>query len=148
MKIEIDQSGRIEFTGTDTVLAYSDGKQFSILIPSIVKREIVRKLRIKKKVGKTFFIKLFSICIFLLIKDVIHKLDEIIIDIEFERREKDIKNILMDYIRKIYPNFDKRKILFQRIGKRSNAHKVAVEVFRNKRVEGRVIKREEIEELL
>jgi hypothetical protein len=37
MKIEVDQSGRIEFRGTDTILAYSNDEQYAILIPSIVK---------------------------------------------------------------------------------------------------------------
>lgn len=148
MHIEIDQSGRIEFTGTDTVLAYSNNEQYAILIPSIVKREIVRNYRRKYKSSKIFFTKLFAACVFLLIKNAIKNFDEIIVDVEYWGREKEIKNILINYIRKIYPNFDKHLILFRRITKKSNAHKVAISVFRNNRAEDRVIKIEELEELL
>lgn len=38
MQIEIDQSGKIEDTRKDTVLAFSNGKNYSILIPAEVKR--------------------------------------------------------------------------------------------------------------
>jgi len=147
MRVEIDQSGRIEFTGTDTVLAYSDDKQYAILIPSIVKREIVRKYR-KTVKAKIFFLKLFSVCLFLLIKNDLNKLDEIVIDIEFEGREKDIKNMLLNHIRKIDPKFPKHKILFRRITKESRAHKLALSVFRDAVKENKVITTKEIEELL
>jgi hypothetical protein len=84
----------------------------------------------------------------LLIKDILSKLEEVVIDIEFEGKENVIKDILMNYIRKTHPKFSKRNILFRRIGKKSDAHKVAVTVFRDKRAEDRIIRREEIEELL
>lgn len=148
MRIEIDQSGKIEQTGTDTILAYSNGKQFAILIPSIVKREIVWKYRQQRKVNKIFFLKLFSTCIFLLIKDIINKLEEIVIDVEYEGNEGTIKNVLLNHIRKTKPNFDKNIILFRRVGKASNAHKVAIGVFKNERREDKIIRENEIEELL
>jgi hypothetical protein len=105
MRVEIDQSGRIEFTGTDTILAYSDDKQYAI------------------------------------------QLDEIVINIKFEGREKDVKNMLLDYIRKIDPKFPKHKILFRRITKESRAHKLALSVFRDVVKENKVITTKEIEEM-
>lgn len=148
MRIEVDQSGKIENTSTDTILAYSNDRQYTILIPSIVKREIVRKYRAQKKVNKMFFLKLFSVCVFLLIKNVVKKLDKVVIDIEFESRDNDIKYILLGRVQRIEPSFDKRKIIFQRIGKKSKAHEVALKVFRNQIIENRVIKTKEIEEFM
>lgn len=148
MRIEIDQSGKIEFTGSDTVLAYSNQKQFSILIPSVVKRELIRKYRQRGKVNKIFFLKLFCAGLFLLVKEVFPRIEEIVIDVEYEGNESRIKNILLNHIRKTSPNFDENKIVFRRIGKKSNAHKIAIDVFRENRKEGKMVKAEDLEELL
>lgn len=148
MRIEIDQSGRIEFSASDTVLAYSNQRQFTILIPSIVKRELIRKYREKGKVTKIFFLKLFCAAVFLLVKEILPKVEEIAIDIEYEGNESKIKNILLNHIRKTFPIFDGNKIVFRRIGKKSNAHEIAIGVFRENRKENRIIKLEELEGLL
>ena len=79
MKIEIDQSGKIENTSKDTVIAFSDGIRKAIRISSNDKREIQAIFR---RIGKPriFIYKLFAILIFLLIRDHLKELDEVVID--------------------------------------------------------------------
>ncbi|MCG2700747.1 hypothetical protein L6267_01100 [Candidatus Parcubacteria bacterium] len=66
MKIEIDQSGKIENTGKDTIIAFSNGSFGSISISAKDKREIQRIFR---KIGKprVFVYRVFAVLIFLLI---------------------------------------------------------------------------------
>jgi hypothetical protein len=43
--VEVDQSGRVESTDVDTVLAFSNGITASILIPAVEKREYLKRMR-------------------------------------------------------------------------------------------------------
>jgi hypothetical protein len=45
LDIEVDQSGKIEDTRVDTVIAFSNGLSGTILIPAVVKRVCIRALR-------------------------------------------------------------------------------------------------------
>ena len=70
-RIEIDQSIKIDDTKGDTILAYSNDSYYSILIPSVVKREVFRELYPKQKNKVIFKIKLFCSGLSYLLKDVI-----------------------------------------------------------------------------
>lgn len=56
MYVEIDQSGRIEDTRVNTVLALSDEISFSLLILAVDKRECVRRMRERGETGKTLYL--------------------------------------------------------------------------------------------
>ena len=90
--VEVDQSGKIEFTSEDTVLAFSNGKQFSLLVPATVKRECVQQLRQVGLSGDTLYIQLFATCLFFLLKGHLNNLARIIIDIEYSGKEAQIKD--------------------------------------------------------
>ncbi|OQY22772.1 MAG: hypothetical protein B6I35_05345 [Anaerolineaceae bacterium 4572_32.2] len=45
MRVEVDQSGKMEVLRVDTALALSNGITASILIPAAVKREVYRQLK-------------------------------------------------------------------------------------------------------
>ena len=73
MIIEIDQSGKIENTSKNTVIAFSNEIFGSILVKAKDKREIQKIFR---KIGKPriFVYRLFAILIFLLIKNHLKKI--------------------------------------------------------------------------
>ena len=76
MKVEIDQSGKIGDTKVPTVLAFSNGKRSAILIPATVKRECLLSLREQGIAGKTIYMKLFAVGLYLLLKDHIHRFSQ------------------------------------------------------------------------
>jgi len=124
MKIEIDQSGKIENTNKNTIIAFCDSKFKSIFISAKEKREIQKFFR---RIGKSrvFIYKVFAILVFLLIKNNLKEIDKIIIDEEYPGKNSLIKNFLLQEIRKIKPGFAKENIIFQKIGKKSRAHFLA-----------------------
>ncbi|HEX9722115.1 MAG TPA: hypothetical protein VGA53_02520 [Candidatus Paceibacterota bacterium] len=67
MRIEIDQSGKIENTSKDTIIAFSNGIRKAIRISSVDKREIQAIFRRTGK-PRIFVYKFFSILVFLLIE--------------------------------------------------------------------------------
>ncbi|TSC92129.1 MAG: Uncharacterized protein CEN91_563 [Candidatus Berkelbacteria bacterium Licking1014_85] len=130
MRIEIDQSGRIEETQRNTVLAYSNGKNYAIKISSRTKRRLQDIFR-QIGVPRTFVYNIFISAIFLLIEKDIKNIDHITIDNEYPGYEKVIARILT----KILNSKDIKRqpiISFGLIGKKSKAHKKAIKVYRNK----------------
>src|SRR3989339_678866 len=131
MQVYIDQSGKVADTQIITILAFSNSITYSILISTIVKRKIVKILS-KLQNKKQLYIKLFSILIFLLIKKYYKKLNSIIIDKEYWGKENEIKIHLINLF-KLSKIFIKPEIIhFTQIGKKSNAHNVAITAFRKK----------------
>jgi hypothetical protein len=142
MKIEIDQSGRIEETNRDTVLAFSNGKSHSVRISGRTKRKIQEQFR---QIGepKVFMISTFITVTYLLIKDYLNDLHEIVIDVEYPGHEATIIKVLkaMANANKINNNPD---IYFGLIGKHSKAHIKALAAFKKKQKVDSVISYEEI----
>lgn len=145
-KIEIDQSGRIEETNRDTILAYSDGKAYSIKISSKIKRQILEQFRFIGK-PKLFTVRTFSAAIFLLLKDNNIKNHEIIIDIEYPGKHALILDILREYFDKYDRNISDFNFNFKSIGKKSRAHNLAISIFRKKQKPDKVIKYSELKKL-
>lgn len=128
--VEVDQSGKIERTRVNTVLAFSDGREYSILILAVEKRECIRKLRQWRENDRMFYLKLFVAALFLLLKDYLDQLDVITIDMEYPGKEAEIRAMLLRHIWKVKHAFTKEQIVFQRIGKKSPAHRKALAVYR------------------
>lgn len=131
MNIEIDQSGKIENTNRNTIVAFSNSISKSVLISGKDKREIQDIFR---KAGKprVFVYRLFAILIFILIKKHIKQIDQMVIDLEYPGKSNLIKNYLFQEIRKEEKEFPKENIIFRRIGKKSNAHNKAYLTFKKK----------------
>ena len=132
MTIEIDQSGKIENTSKDTIIAFSNSKFKSIFIKARDKREVQKIFR-KINKPRIFIYRTFAVLIFLLIKNYLEKINQIIIDEEYPGWGFQIKDYLLAEIRKIKPNFDKNNISFNQIGKKSKAHLIAYETTIGKR---------------
>ena len=144
MKIEIDQSGKMEDTSKDTVLAFSNHEHYAILVDRRVKQNIYSKIK-KRKILQ---IRLFVIGIYILLKDQLYNKALIIVDEEYQGNEVLIKGLLLDLIRKDLPNFDHNIIRFERVSKASNAHKLALSIFRKKLKPNKSITEKEIIKLL
>ena len=145
MRIEVDMSGKIEQTDVDTVVAFRNDEQYSVLIKKKVKVDILTDYRNKYK---DIHYRLFAVLIFYCIRNYLHKIQLILIDIEYERREEDIKRNLLRIIWKKHSHFDKKIINFSRIGKKSHAHKLAYQTFIGKLSPNKIITKNEVKILI
>jgi len=120
MKIEIDQSGKIEKTSKHTYLALSNSEHFVLKISSTEKKKIQNYFR---NIGKPriFIYATFASLLAILFKNIKHKSNQIIIDIEYPGKNQLIK----DLIKNINSNFPIDDIHFHLIGKKSRAHFLA-----------------------
>ena len=145
MRIEVDQSGKIEQLNKDTYIALSNHLQYCIKLPKKIKQEIIyeNKTKIKQIIQK-----LFSICLFYCLKDYLDKAELIILDIEYPGWEPFIKRELVNIIKNDYHSFDRDIIIFDLITKNSKAHKVALKSFREEEKPNKILSKEDIEKWL
>jgi hypothetical protein len=148
MQIEVDQSGKIENTSVPTVLAFSNGTSYTILIPARVKRQLILYLRKKYHALRIPYMKIFTTCLALLITPHINRITTIIIDTEYPGHDGTIKSILLNHIRRNIHDFSKHHIVFNQIGKHSPAHLKAYNIYTSKSKPSRVITLKELKELL
>ncbi|MBC8450229.1 MAG: hypothetical protein H8D78_21055 [Chloroflexi bacterium] len=137
--VEIDQSGKMDNLAKDTVLAFSNDIQHAIRIPAAAKRNLVQYLRQKGKSRTRAAILLFSAALFLLLRDALERIDRIVIDVEYEGYEDEIKGWLLSRIYQVDSGFDKARVRFQRVGKKSPAHRRALAVFRGQEPPDQVV---------
>jgi hypothetical protein len=144
--VEVDQSGKVEFTGEDTVLAFSDGVQFeySMLIPAVVKRECVRLLRGGGFGGPLLYPQLFAVGLYFLLRNHVNNLVRITIDLEYFGRDDDIKAHLLNLLKRSNFEIDPDALQFGQVGKQSGAHKLALATLRKKRQPDLILTKEEI----
>lgn len=128
---EIDQSGKLEQLDTDTIVAFSNGKHEAICIKAGVKRKIIQHLRQTLIPHKDLYPIFFAITIFILIKSQSPRIT-LKIDEEYTGKENIIKETLEKLLMKQFRRKWQGIIKFGRIGKHSNAHKLAWENHRNK----------------
>jgi hypothetical protein len=146
--IQVDQSGKIERTQRNTVLALANEMEYAVLFLAVEKRESVTRLRQKGESGKTLYLKLFAAALFLLLEDHVDQLDEVVIDQEYPGKESQIRELLLNHIWKVSPSFSRERIVFGQIGKKSPAHRKALAVYRGQAQADRKIRARDILRLL
>jgi len=131
MRIEIDQSGKVEDTSRKTVVAYADSndKTKSVLVSARTKRKIQEIYRTMGK-SKLFIYNTFSILLFFLTKEN-KKSDLIVVDLEYPGKDKIILDMLNE-IREVH-KLSQLNVRFERIGNKPKAHYAANKVFNNKK---------------
>lgn len=139
VEIEIDQSIKIEQSQQATTLAFANGEARVIVVPARVKQVAIRRLRRVGLTGSRATLWLFSAAIFLLIRDHLPKITRIIIDIEYQGHEADVRLILLNFIRYQYPQYPARTIVFQQVGKKSPAHALAFKAHKGRVAAGQVV---------
>ena len=118
MKIEIDQSGKIEHTSRPTVVAFSN-KESNVLVILAKDKKAVQKYFRKIGKPKLFIYFTFMVLVYYLIENHLKKYDQIIIDREYPGYEKLISRTLKQWIK------DSIAVTIAQIGKKSRAHDLA-----------------------
>jgi hypothetical protein len=133
MQAEVDQSGRIEETNKDTVLALANGIHYSIRISAKSKRLCLNELsRRRGRRKKVLYILVFATMLYLLLKRKIRNLSSVVVDKGFPGHGPAIKTHVMNLFRRRGKNISPDLISFHQIGKKSPAHDLAIKVYRGK----------------
>ncbi len=143
MRVEIDQSGRVEDLSTNTVVAFSNRSQVAIFIGAGEKRIVVKFLKGSVIFSSDFAPTFFSLLIFLLVQDCKEK--SFLIDEEYTGKNSVIEELLVELFK-----FKRRKaptIRFGRIGKKSPAHWLAWNIHR-KRIRDKTLRKISAREVL
>ncbi len=123
MKVEIDQSGKLEQLDTLTVIAYANGKSGAIQITAATKRGLIQKIRRilipRDEIGAV----LFAVLIFIMIKDLPGNVT-LMIDEEYTGKNRIIQEILLRLLERKFKSWN-GNIEFGNIGKHSPAHLLA-----------------------
>lgn len=145
MAYQIDQSGKIEQTNRQTVVALANGKKKTIKITSVEKQKLIKTILELDKPKKKYVHKIFGALLFLLLKDEGIK-ESIMVDKEYYGHEPDIKNILLQLFEKY--QLKSPEIDFGLVGKKSPAHDSGIRVFRKEDKAVLVVKAKDILEVL
>ena len=136
MRIEIDQSGKLEHTHKPTIVGFSNSTNKTLIILATEKQKLQKFFR-KRAKGKQYIYTTFAILIFLLIKNE-RKISEIFIDREYPGQEALIKGYLLGFLRKTKLKIDKKSINFTEIGKAAKIHGIVWKAYQSKKADHKV----------
>jgi len=131
VKIEVDQSIKIEQTSHSTVIGISNSKQCAVVISSQIKRKLKNDFR---RIGRrrSFAYRTFIAGVILAIQQAkLTHLSDIIIDIEYVGQERRLKSIFFEMWGRNHTGTP--DVSFKLIGKRSRAHEVCYRTMRGER---------------
>ena len=145
MKIEIDQSGKIEQTNLNTIIALSNDIKYSIILKKRTKRTLQELFR-KRGKPRMFIYQTFAALIAILIKET-KPATKVIIDMEYLGHQDILTRQIKDYCEKLS---GKKAVYFTFgfIGKKSAAHTRAEKVAFKKKKADRVIVLSEIVKII
>lgn len=140
MRYQVDQSGKIEDTAKDTIIAYANTTQYAVKLPRRLKRKIQEIFRLH---GFTslFVYYLFSVGVFYLLSNL-EKTSEVVIDLEYPGKDQIMNAWISEFLEK--NGIPAHHITFARIGSRPRAHYAAKDVFDRKKLSDRVLNLEDI----
>jgi len=148
MRVEVDQSGKVEQTNQDTVLAFSNHIKRAILVPRGEKRKLIKSLRERGMNGKVFYPRIFCSALFLLLEPHLFELNEIVVDDEYTGKTRLIKNLLSNIAHRQNKPPIAPKISFGHVGKKSSAHILAWEARKDSKLVSKKIKARQILQLI
>lgn len=141
---QIDQSGKIEQTNLDTIIALSNGTQFTLLLPKKTKRILQEIFRSEHRPRMFIYDTFSALLTILLIRTKLKS--KVFIDKEY-RNEDLIKARILEFIK----NYDVEyipDIEFTLVGKSSPAHVLAAKVANKKLKSNKIVTLEEISRVL
>ncbi len=125
MQIEVDQSGKVDQTSLDTVIALTNGIRYTLLFKKRDKRVVEKEFR-KRKLQKIFMVIIFANLVAFVIKNSKSK-KSVLIDTEYTGHNKFIEKIIQERLGNKCP-----KIKFGFVGKESKSDELAKKVARKK----------------
>lgn len=137
MKYQIDQSGKIERTNKDTVLACSNSLSRAVILPAKEKRRLQEWFR-QNGMPRLFIDATLSTLLYILINKFSKHTKSFTVDIEYPGHTK----IITQMVNKLTTS--KVNIHWQRIGKNSPAHNIAYQVYRKKLHIGHTVTAEKV----
>jgi len=148
MRVEIDQSGKVEQLDTDTVIAYANGKSNAVVIKAGLKRRLIQHLRPRLYPGNEPVFLIFVVAIYILLEKMPNG-TTLIIDEEYTGKESYIRKVLETLLNKRFHGKWLGNIRFERIGKGSPAHNLCYQLHRKGQHRGyRSLKFDEIAKYL
>ncbi len=130
MKIEIDQSGKVEETARITVIGDSKGNIITIKSKD---KQIIQEIYRKAKQPRKFVIQLFSLLTTFLIAKTIDNSITYSIDTEYPNKEEEITSLILYFSEILNIKISRHQIQFKRIGKSSLAHKTSHKGYKEKK---------------
>ena len=146
MKVEIDQSGRLEYTSVPTVIGDSLGN--SLLLKAVDKQYIQKVFR---QIGKPrmFVIETFSFLTALTISQSYTEENIYVIDTEYPGKDGEIKTNLFRFLPRLRCYLPSYAVSFKQIGKKSKAHTTVYNHYvRPQKFPKRIITKEKVLEFL
>jgi hypothetical protein len=125
-------------------VAFSDDIHRSVLIPARVKRECVALLSARGRAVPTALARLFAVALYFLLRDQVQEIALAIVDIEYTGHDQEIKQHLLNLLRRSGHPIPADRVSFQHIGKKSPAHRLAIETLRGNRPPDCVVTLEEL----
>ena len=131
MRVEIDQSGKLEQLNTHTVISLANHTNASVYILSSEKIKLVKVLRKSIVPRKDLMPVLFGVVISILILKMPKLSGTILIDEEYTGKDALIKETIEKIIKKYKPRSN-LNLVFGRVGKHSPAHKLCWKIHRSR----------------
>ncbi len=144
MQYEIDQSGKVENTEKDTIVAIANGEKKAVRIPAKTKRQIQHLMR-QNGFGSHFVLVVFSYLLSIIFTEIKPSNQRVVIDIEYPGHSDKISNLILYFLKKRNCNV---YFEFGLIGKKSSAHFHAAKVAKKRIKPDRNIVYEEINKVL
>jgi hypothetical protein len=119
--VEVDQSGKIADMDVPTVLAYSNGSRYSVLISAPVKHQCLEILSERGRSGTTLYVQFFATGLYWLLRERIEVMASVTIDEEYPGHHDKVKSHLLNLFRRENIAVPKRRIKFENLGKECRA---------------------------
>lgn len=141
MKIEIDQSIRIEQLNRDTVIGLGGLQlQYAAVVPRKLKRHYKEEFR-RRGISRQFAPTIFAAAIAATLEQQGANIAALVIDTEYSSYELLIENVIQS-------KFPTLQVEFRQIGRSSPAHLVAYAVFRRRRKSDTILKKADLQMVL
>lgn len=145
MRVEINQSNKIEQTSKDTIIGLANTKTFTILIKAKIKRKLQEEFR-KQGKPRLFVYRTFIAGVVLLLKYAhLGKLSKVVIDEEYYGKEKLLKSMFLEMGSRYFTEIP--EISFETIGRKSKVHNICYLTMKGKYKPDKAIEFEEIKQM-